>query len=121
MKLCAVRHRQFKRYGMFENHMCFKHKDYLQWLWSSEEISSLSSIKSCRAAGAAVRGVSRRACGMRGYEGWLGAAAERRPCKPSSRADGVQPRAQEGVKEAGGVCALMELRSATQLRRGLLT
>ena len=24
--------------------MCFKHKDYLNWLWSSEEISSLSSI-----------------------------------------------------------------------------
>ena len=36
--------RQFQRYGMFEGHMCFKHKDYLNWLWSSEEISSLSSI-----------------------------------------------------------------------------
>ncbi len=38
------RRRQFQRYGMFEGHMCFKHKDYLNWLWSSEEISSLSSI-----------------------------------------------------------------------------
>ena len=24
--------------------MCFRHKDYLNWLWSSEEISSLSSV-----------------------------------------------------------------------------
>jgi len=40
---CGPR-RQFQRYGMFEGHMCFKHKDYLNWLWSSEEISSLSSI-----------------------------------------------------------------------------
>ena len=36
--------RQFQRYGMFEDHMCFKHKDYLKWLWSSAEIPSCSSF-----------------------------------------------------------------------------
>ena len=28
------------RYGLFEPTMTAKHKEYLQWLWSSDEISS---------------------------------------------------------------------------------
>ena len=36
--------RQFMRYGRFEGHMCERHADYLAWLWSSSDVSCLSSI-----------------------------------------------------------------------------
>ena len=32
------------RYGRFEGHMCERHTDYLAWLWSSSDVSCLSSI-----------------------------------------------------------------------------
>ena len=32
------------RYGRFEGHMCERHADYLAWLWSSSDVSCLSSI-----------------------------------------------------------------------------
>jgi len=36
--------RQFARYGQFESQMCRRHSDYLEVLWASSDISSLSEV-----------------------------------------------------------------------------
>jgi len=36
--------RQFWRYGSFERQMCLKHPEYLNWLWTSSEISCWPSV-----------------------------------------------------------------------------
>ncbi len=36
--------RQFSRYGRFEGHMCERHPNYLELLWSSADVSCLSPL-----------------------------------------------------------------------------
>ena len=40
----TLERRQFMRYGSFEGHMCEQHRDYLAWLWSSDDVSCLTSL-----------------------------------------------------------------------------